>query len=227
MPTDFPSTLVSPPRRAGSISRLGACAAWAVLVVMGLSALLAYEMSPGSGATPPPAMAADAEIPGKATADYTLVMAAHPRCPCTRASLRELAVLMTRLHGRLTATVWFYTPAGEAADWAHTGSWEAAAALPGVTVKADPEGTTAGRLGAKTSGQVLLFDPAGRQVFAGGITGARGHEGDNAGLRAVEALVLGQATEPVTTPVFGCSIFDEPADGAPASANASSEAARR
>ena len=45
----------------------------------------------------------------------TLVMLAHPRCPCTRASLEELAVLMTRLGGRLDAHVLFVKPSGTSA----------------------------------------------------------------------------------------------------------------
>ena len=226
MPTAFPPSPSPCSRRVGSLFRASAFAAWTALVLAGFSALLAYEMTPGGSA----AKTRPATGPAGATAEtgtgYTLVMAAHPRCPCTRASLAELAVLMTHLPGRLTATVWFYTPANEAADWAHTGLWKTASALPGVTARADPEGSTARRLGAETSGQVLLFDPAGRQVFAGGITGARGHEGDNAGRRAVEALVLGQTTTPVTTPVFGCSLLDAPADGTLA-ANTAEEAPGR
>ena len=229
MPPSFPTCLADPSRRIGTLCRAGAFVAWVVFVLMGFSALLAYEMTPGRSVVSPPAAAGtnDARGSGEVTAEigtgYTLVMAAHPPCPCTRASLAELALLMTRRDGRLAATVWFYTPDNEAADWAHTGLWKTAAALPGVTARVDPEGKTAGLLGAETSGQVLLFDPAGRRVFAGGITGARGHEGDNAGLRAVEALVLGQTTAPVTTPVFGCSILDAPAEGTLAAANTSAE----
>lgn len=198
---------------------------WGTLVVTGFFVLAGYETTPGKAGTP----AAEAEPGGANSEGYTLVMAAHPRCPCTRASMRELTVLMSRLQGRLTATVWFYTPADETESWARTGLWESAAALPGVTARADPDGRTAARLGAETSGQVLLFDPSGKRVFAGGITGARGHEGDNAGLRAVEALVLGNATAatPATTPVFGCSIRDEPSGESFALAENTAKGARR
>ena len=41
---------------------------------------------------------------------HHLVMFAHPRCPCTRASIGELALIMARVHGRLTADVLFVKP---------------------------------------------------------------------------------------------------------------------
>lgn len=178
------------------------------MVVLGFSALIAYEMIPGGAGRPV------ADLSRIESRGYTLVMVAHPRCPCTRASVTELSRLMTRLPERLTATVWFYVPAGELAEWAQTGLWKSAAVLPHVAVKADFEGRMAAKLGLETSGHVLLFDPTGRRVFSGGITGTRGHEGDNAGRGALEALVLGQTAEPATTPVFGCAIRDALSDEA-------------
>src|ERR1043166_10197415 len=43
----------------------------------------------------------------------TLIFFAHPKCPCTRASLAELSRLMTDLNGKLRAYVVFITPKGE------------------------------------------------------------------------------------------------------------------
>ena len=45
----------------------------------------------------------------------------------------------------------------------------------------DDDGAEARRFGAETSGQTLLYDARGALAFSGGITGARGHAGDNAG----------------------------------------------
>ena len=39
---------------------------------------------------------------------------------------------------------------------------------------------------AITSGQTLLYDTKGHLVFSGGITGGRGHEGDNTGRESIE-----------------------------------------
>ena len=50
-----------------------------------------------------------------------------------------------------------------------------ASAIPGVIVTPDVGGRIAARLGAKTSGHVLVYDENGVLKFSGGITAARGH----------------------------------------------------
>ena len=54
----------------------------------------------------------------------TLVMLAHPRCTCTRASLAELAELMARVTQRPKAYVVFIKPGGVAEQWERTESVE-------------------------------------------------------------------------------------------------------
>jgi hypothetical protein len=88
----------------------------------------------------------------------------------------------------------------------HSDLWDAAAAVPGVRVVRD-DGREARRFGARVSGQVLAYDAGGRLVFNGGITGSRGHEGDNAGRSALEALLAGRP-HAETAFVFGCLLFD-------------------
>ena len=56
-------------------------------------------------------------------------------------------------------------------------------------------------------GEVVLYDHAGRLLFTGGITPARGHAGDNAGLSAVLNLINHDPSVGATTPVYGCSLF--------------------
>jgi hypothetical protein len=63
--------------------------------------------------------------------------------------------------------------------------------------------------GAETSGTILLYDYHGNLLFKGGITGSRGHAGDNLGEDAIASLCLGQAAATNQTPVFGCSLFGE------------------
>jgi hypothetical protein len=61
-------------------------------------ALWNYESTPGVAAATPGRWPADSRI--KPDADRaTLVMLAHPHCPCTRASIGELARLMTQAQG--------------------------------------------------------------------------------------------------------------------------------
>jgi len=139
----------------------------------------------------------------------TLVMFAHPQCPCSRASIEELNRLLARCHGGVTVQVWFFKPAGFSEDWTRTSLWRSAAAIPGVTVYDDPDGAQARLFGAETSGYVLLYDPRGKLRFRGGITGSRGHAGDNAGEDAIVSLLDGQEPNLSQTPVYGCSLLGE------------------
>jgi len=181
-------------------------AVWAAAILAGMIALTRYSLSPGTLA------AAPASWPAASTVERTtplpqLVMIAHPRCACTRASLGELAVLMAHCAGRVLATVIFVRPDGVPAGWENTDLLQSARAIPGVTVLTDAGGREAARFGAATSGQVLLYDAAGRLAFCGGITAGRGHAGDNAGREALEALLRG-APARASVPVFGCELFD-------------------
>ena len=161
---------------------------------------------PGRGAHPPSHWPEGSRIersPGRAT----LVMLVHPQCPCSRASIAELAVLMTHLQGRLSAHVLFLQPASLPDDWTQTDLWESAAAIPGVEAIRDADGVEARRFDAATSGQVVLYDTTGKLLFSGGITPARGHSGGNSGRDAILALLGGSPSEWSETPVFGCALF--------------------
>jgi hypothetical protein len=183
-------------------------ALWFAAVGVGLGMLWRYENTPGVAAASPKLWPAESDLqraPGRAT----LVMLAHPHCPCTRASIGELALLMAHCQGRVNAHVLFVQPEGFADDWTQTDLWQSAAAVPGVTVRRDEGGIEAHHFHAETSGQVLLYDATGRLLFSGGITGSRGHSGDNAGRSAIESLLTEGTTQRDQTLVFGCSLFDE------------------
>jgi len=180
---------------------------WLFAVSIGLLILWDYENSPGLSTKPPDSWPADSLLqrePGLAT----LVMLAHPRCPCTRASIGELDAVMAQSQGRLTAYVLFLKPAGFDDDWEKTDLWQTAAKIPGVKAMIDDGGTEAVRFRAATSGQTVLYAPEGNLLFSGGITGSRGHSGDNAGRSAIVSLVTSGAAKRAETFVFGCPLFD-------------------
>ena len=190
---------------------------WLLAVGAGLRIIWRYENAPGAAGASPADWPADSAVP-RAPDRATLILLAHPRCPCTRASIGELALLMARCRGdgrshgtaprpRLTAYVLFVRPAGFPRGWERTDLWRSAAAIPGVRVLCDNGGTEARRFGAATSGQTLLYDAAGRLLFRGGITGSRGHAGDNAGRSAIVALLTQGTSERTQTFVFGCPLF--------------------
>jgi hypothetical protein len=197
---------------------------WAVVLVVGMLSFAYYVYQPGSSGAAPFALAetsttvfSDGVLSGGDAAKntYHLAMFVHPRCPCSNASIRELARLMTSCHGRLEATVYCYRPAAETDQWIHGALHDRATEIPGVVVMSDPGGKLAQQFGAETSGQVLVYDPHGKLCFQGGITAGRGHEGENLGANTVRACVLGKSPIPplTTLPVFGCELYPRSENG--------------
>jgi hypothetical protein len=141
----------------------------------------------------------------------TLVVLVHPHCPCTAATISELADLMSECHGKLAATVLMIRPAGMPEGWERTDLWERAAAINGVSVASDAGGAMCRRFGAATSGQALLYAADGRLLFSGGITESRGHRGANAGRSTIASLVAGSADDArsTLTPVYGCPLLSD------------------
>lgn len=179
---------------------------WLLGVGAGLWLLATYASTPGVAAAAPERWPAESRLthtPGRAT----LIMIAHPYCPCTRASIGELDRLLAQAQGAaVDAYVLFLKPSTMGENWEQTDLWRTAAAMPGVRVIADDDGREAQAFGTATSGQTLLYDPAGRLVFSGGITAARGHSGDNPGRSAVVSLLMTAAADSTSSPVYGCPL---------------------
>ena len=192
--------------------RCGGRMLWAVLVVWlasagaGLGWLMAYDNTPGTPAKAPGRWPEGSAL-SRDTAGPTLVMLAHPRCDCTRASLGELAELLARSSRRPRTFVVFLRPGNVPAEWDQTGTFAQATRIPGVTVIRDSGGDEAMRFGVSTSGQTLLYERDGRLVYSGGITGARGKSGNNTGRSTVLQLLAGEQPARASTQVFGCSLF--------------------
>lgn len=181
------------------------CVAWMFMIALGLSLLWGYENAPGPGAAAPQEWPVDSGL-NRAADRATLIMLAHPRCPCSRASIGELSRLMAQAQGRVSAYVVFVKPEGASEDWDKTDLWHSAAIIPGVNAVVD-DGNEARRFHALTSGQTVVYDADGHLIFSGGITGSRGHSGDNAGRSSIVSLLNSGRMEQAETPVFGCSLF--------------------
>ena len=179
---------------------------WLTVVSVGLTALMDYDTRPGLPARAPVMWPADSRIE-RASDRPTLVMLAHPRCDCTRASLGELAELLARAESRPRTYVVFIKPGRTGVNWEQSAVWQAARAIPGVTVLRDDEGVEAQRFGVETSGQTMLYDTRGYLMFSGGDTAARGKAGDNIGRASVLSILNGHAPSTTSTPVFGCPLF--------------------
>jgi hypothetical protein len=180
---------------------------WGGAISSGMLGLVRYQMTPAprQGDAPrdwPTGTGDIAREPGR----FTLVMTLHPRCPCSRASLGELTQLLARAEGQIDAHVLFVKPRGAPPGWCDGDLWEQAEAIPGVHVAIDDDARDSTIFQATTSGQVIVYDAAGAIRFSGGITGGRGHAGDNSGLSAVLGLIRDGQTGVTNTPVYGCAL---------------------
>lgn len=185
------------------ISIVGAL--WLFAICAGMKLVLDYQSAPGTAAAAParwPRLASYTPPSDRAT----LVLLAHPRCACTRATFSDLAQLVARAPGRLAVLVLIVVPPGLDSAWAETSLWREAQAIPGARVVLDRGGLAARRFGAYTSGQAILYGADGRLLFEGGITPGRGHAGDNAGTDAIVALATNGRAERTSTPVYGCAL---------------------
>ena len=185
-------------------------AAWVCAVAAGLAVMVRYETTPGRFKRTPSDWPASTHIP-QPIGRPSLVLFAHPHCPCTRATMGELAHIMAQCEGKLNASVVFFSPENSAPDWGQTGLRREADAIPGVRVLDDKDGREARRFGAETSGHTMLYDASGQLLFSGGITASRGHSGDNAGRSAIVSLVNAGRADLNRTPIFGCSLLDSKA----------------
>ena len=186
----------------------GAILVWSFVVGRGERELLRYAKIPSRQASPP------TQWPKGAAADLdtqhdTLIVFVHPQCPSSRATINALGRIVALSHGQVNAFVYFYAPESGEADWVKTPTWRDSEAIPGVHVIDDSDGIESRRFGTSTSGQVLLYDRGGHLVFNGGITGSRGHAGDNDGADAVLSLLQSGKASRSTAPIFGCSLLSE------------------
>jgi hypothetical protein len=186
---------------------LAACAVllWAAAATTGFAMLTRYKNTPGEQDGAPVRWPASSRLE-PATDRHTLVLFAHPHCPCTHASISELARLMSHYAGRTAVRVVIVRPEGVGKDWDDTELRRRAASVQGATVVLDEGGAEAALFQANVSGFTVLYDAGGELRFSGGITASRGHEGDSFGQRRVAALLSGETADRADAPVFGCSL---------------------
>jgi hypothetical protein len=192
-------------RRKAVVAWIGV---WALVCVAGMALLWRYKAAPGDPGAPPAQWPAQSGL-ARAGEAPTLVMVMHPHCPCSRASLGELAEVMRRADDGVVAYAVLSVPdgvEGDPAAWARGELWTMAAEIPGVQVIVDADAQLAEVFGVETSGHVLVYDPAGGLRYSGGITGARGHAGDNVGRSRVVALLSAGTPDRDRSNVFGCEI---------------------
>jgi len=178
---------------------------WILGAGIGVHALLRYAYTEGTPAKPPSRWPANSRIPRNE--GFQLIVFAHPECPCSRATLRELAIIVGHSRKQLDVHICFYAPGSMREEWRTSDLWSDASSIPGVKTFEDMDGRESRKFGAATSGEALLYDAPGRLLFEGGITASRGHSGSNDGSDAVVDILEGRTPKVRNTAVFGCSLL--------------------
>lgn len=168
-----------------------------------------YKTEPGRAGDAPERWPQDSAI--RIVQDKAnLVMFAHPHCPCTRASVAELARLAAQIGDRAQVHVVLVRPPGTDPGFEDGTVAERAKAIPGARVIVDDGAREADRFGAHTSGATVLYRRDHRLAFSGGITTARGHEGRGpAHTRILAAIERDAPPELAETPTFGCELANK------------------
>jgi len=115
---------------------------------------------------------------------------------------------MAHSQGQVNASAVFVKPTGFE-GWEKTDFWSSAADIPGVKLSVDENAVEAKLFQSETSGQIALYSAQGKLLFSGGITGSRGHSGDNDGRTAIQSLLAGDKAARMKTPVFGCPLVKD------------------
>jgi hypothetical protein len=146
---------------------------WSVLATAGMFAVARSGRAVSRPETPVdhwPDASPVPRNPGRAT----VLVAIHPRCPCTPATLIAVHELIRREPGRFDVVCLATHPIDAGDAWVHASNVEMAREIPGAVVVMDPEGDLAAAHGLRASGQVILYAADGKVVFDGGLTPGRG-----------------------------------------------------
>lgn len=183
---------------------------WVAAAVGGAKWLNEYAFTPGDLGAGPEHWPVGVDVVRSATR-ATLVVAMHPGCPCSRATLSELDTILARSADRLEARV-IFVPVATPGPVEESDLFRQAGMLPRVSVLVDTDGSRLRAFGLLTSGETRLFRADGTLAVRGGITLSRGHVGDNPGRQAILAALRAEEVcgdgRQGTQPVFGCALFD-------------------
>jgi hypothetical protein len=122
--------------------------AWVGSLALGVDRLMAYERRPGARLAAGPEWPRDSRLT-RPSGRPTLVLAVHPKCPCTAATFDELITVLSRAPGT-SGTVLFARPSGLPSSWARTALREQVKSVPGWTPVEDEGGIESARFGAPT-----------------------------------------------------------------------------
>jgi len=183
--------------------------AWGVAVVAFFGQLVSYSAQPGNDGHPPVQWPDNSALQRNAN-QWTVLIFAHPRCPCTRSNIAEFARLQSKLSDTPTTHLVLFHPADQNQEWTKGPIRTEATRIDGLRLFYDEAGTFTRDFGVQTSGHILAYSPDGSLAYSGGLTSSRAHEGMSQGAIELLNLLNGKREIRLTEyPVFGCSIIDD------------------
>ena len=185
-----------------------AIGAWLIVILAGFAFAERYAHTAGTGSSV-------THWPDQTSLVYpdttTLVMFVEAGCPCSEASLSELNLLLQDRRNHLHAHIVVEPIPGDVTAAESQSLVQHAQRIAPASLHFDTDGRERRQFDAHTSGETQVFAPTGALLFRGGITAARGHEGDNVGYQMIASLTQGVASARgglLTTPVYGCHFDD-------------------
>lgn len=175
---------------------------WSVAALVGGTMLWSYDKAPG--ATVANLDNIENRLQQLGLESPQVLVFAHPKCPCTAATLEQLSQLT--FPSEVGLTVVFFVPDQADASWRDTTNVRLAQQIPRATIQFDPEGELSRSVGVKTSGHCLAVRADGTVGFSGGITISRGHRGPNQGASDLTHCFQ-RSSGTAEYPVYGCALF--------------------
>lgn len=188
---------------------------WFGLSLAGMALIWHYETTAAEPTEPPATWPSQTKLV-PSSSKRTLILFAHPKCPCTRASLDALAKVAQQHQSTVDTQVVFFQPKLSDQSWSQTELCRTAQANPLWQVVLDEGGREVERFGITTSGHAVLYDRSGNLLFSGGVTAGRGKAGANVSQAKLLGLLSGtDAVEQASTAVFGCPLVTPAAGVSP------------
>ena len=186
---------------------LTATVIWGLAVAIGFLALQLHGASSGQSGSAVEHWPRRSRIP-LTTGRPTLIVAVHPLCACTRASVWELTHVLTRCEAQVEVYIFIFRPEHSGHGWGRQMACAVSARCPVFICWAIPRAKK--RPASVPAPPALLHYTLrmGDSFSAAGSPVPGAIEGDNDGRRALLGLIEGNtSSNPRETPVFGCPIF--------------------
>lgn len=177
---------------------------WLALLLIGHTIMFEYELTAGPLSNSKRIFPECTSLQ-LAHSSQNLILFLHPACPCSSATVDEFCQLMRVGKKDAVGTVVFLMPDDKEGEWSLLPIMSRVRKIPNVSILQDANGALAETFGVITSGHLLIYDGRGILNFSGGITGSRGHTGDNQYFAVAKRTIINKNPDFATTPVFGCS----------------------